>query len=200
MCNCIDVVDKDEDEAEAVEDDKLFNKNVLKIGREPWSSGYGRRIMFKRLWARILLPYTGWTWHFFTLICCISFVVSLKRLKTSKKEARGWPNFKNVFKIYIFPKKLLKLVPEYVGTNCLNWYPSMWRLCFKLIWPQFVIPKMSVWFLLQIEENFVLYESAQIETDQVKAFYNVLVKPYQVSKIVKLAWQGQRKFVPDRPF
>ena len=49
MCNCIDVVDEDEDEAEAVEDDKLFNKNVLKIGREPWSSGYGRRIMFKRL-------------------------------------------------------------------------------------------------------------------------------------------------------
>ena len=76
----------------------------------------------------------------------------------------------------------------------------MWRLCFKLIWPQFVIPKMSVWFLLQIEENFVLYESAKIETDQVKAFYSFLVKPYQVSKIVKLAWQGQRKFVPDRPF
>ena len=188
MCNCIGVVDEDEDEAEAFEDDKLFNKNVLKIGREPWSSGYGRRIMFKRLWARILLPYTGWTWHFFTLICCISFVVSLKRLKTSKKEARVGPILKMCLKFTFFLK------------NCLNWYPSMWRLCFKLIWPQFVIPKMSVWFLLQIEENFVLYESAQIETDQVKAFYNVLVKPYQVSKIVKLAWQGQRKFVPDRPF
>ena len=51
--------------------------------------------------------------HAYT-ICCKNYNVSLKRLKTSKKEARGWPNFKNVFKIYIFPKKLLKLVPEYV--------------------------------------------------------------------------------------
>ena len=30
-------------------------------GREPRSSGYGRRIVFRRLWVQILAPYTGWT-------------------------------------------------------------------------------------------------------------------------------------------
>ena len=30
------------------------------LGREPWSSGYGRRLMFERLWVRIPAPYTGW--------------------------------------------------------------------------------------------------------------------------------------------
>ena len=29
--------------------------------REPWWSGYGRRLMFQRSWVRILAPYTGWT-------------------------------------------------------------------------------------------------------------------------------------------
>ena len=39
-------------------------------GRESWSSGYGRRLIFWRSRVRIPAPYTGWTWHFFTLICC----------------------------------------------------------------------------------------------------------------------------------
>jgi len=34
--------------------------------REPWSSGYGRRLMSKRLWNRIPAMDTGWT--FFTYI------------------------------------------------------------------------------------------------------------------------------------
>ena len=34
------------------------------LGRAPWSSGYGRRLRFQRLWVRIPSPYTGWTWHF----------------------------------------------------------------------------------------------------------------------------------------
>ena len=38
------------------------------FGRAPWSSGYGRRPMFWRLWIRIPVPYTGWT--FFTYIFC----------------------------------------------------------------------------------------------------------------------------------
>ena len=36
--------------------------------REPWSSGYGRRLMFRRLWVRIPSLYTGWTFFIFT--CC----------------------------------------------------------------------------------------------------------------------------------
>ena len=48
-------------------------------GREPWSSGYGRRLMFQRLWVQIPALYTGWT--FFTFICCKNFNVYLKRRK-----------------------------------------------------------------------------------------------------------------------
>ena len=40
------------------------------IGREPWSGGYGRRLTYQRSWVWILALYTGWTWHFFTFICC----------------------------------------------------------------------------------------------------------------------------------
>ena len=43
------------------------------FGWEPWSSGYGRRLMFRRSWVRIPAAYTGWSWHFFTLICCKKF-------------------------------------------------------------------------------------------------------------------------------
>ena len=39
------------------------------FGREPWSSGYGRKLI-RRSWVRTPVPYTGRTWHFFTLICC----------------------------------------------------------------------------------------------------------------------------------
>ena len=38
-------------------------KNSLEL--EPWSSGYGKRLKFQRLWVRIPAPYTGWT--FFTI-------------------------------------------------------------------------------------------------------------------------------------
>ena len=29
------------------------NNKMLILGQEPWSSGYGRRLMFRRLWVRI---------------------------------------------------------------------------------------------------------------------------------------------------
>ena len=65
------------------------------IGREPWSSGYGRRLMFVRLWVRIPSPYTGWTLgHFFTLICCKNCIVCLKKPKINEKEAGVGPFLK----------------------------------------------------------------------------------------------------------
>ena len=33
-------------------------------GREPWPSGYGRRLRFQRSLVRIPASYTGWTWPF----------------------------------------------------------------------------------------------------------------------------------------
>ena len=34
------------------------------IGRDSYSSGYGRWLMFERSWVLIPVQYTGWTWHF----------------------------------------------------------------------------------------------------------------------------------------
>ena len=43
-------------------------KNVL-WGQEPWSSGKGKRLTFRRSWVRIPAPYTGWTFfpHIFVV-------------------------------------------------------------------------------------------------------------------------------------
>ena len=38
----------------------LYNK-MFGLGREPWSSGYRRRLVFKRSWVRIPVPNTGAT-------------------------------------------------------------------------------------------------------------------------------------------
>ena len=56
-------------------------------GREPWSSGYGWRLTYKRSWVQILAPVTGWT--FFALICCKICIVCLKRSKINDKRGRG---------------------------------------------------------------------------------------------------------------
>ena len=62
------------------------NKERDKSGREPWSSGYVRWLIFKRSWVQIPVPYTGWTWHFFTLICCKNCIVCWKDKKYMKKR------------------------------------------------------------------------------------------------------------------
>ena len=41
---------------------KTSTSKIVKVGREPWSSGYGRRLMFRRLWVRIPSMYNGWAW------------------------------------------------------------------------------------------------------------------------------------------
>ena len=61
------------------------NNNFL--GREPWSSGYGRRLMIQRSCVRIPAPYTGST--FFIFICCINCNVCLKRWKKWKEAGDG---------------------------------------------------------------------------------------------------------------
>ena len=59
--------------------------------QDPWSSGYGRRLMFQRFkfWHHILDGLD------FTLICCkICNDVCLKRLKINDKRGRVGPFFK----------------------------------------------------------------------------------------------------------
>ena len=48
--------------------DVCIESLVTIITRETWSSGYGRRLMFRRLWLQIPAPYTGWAlFHFFVV-------------------------------------------------------------------------------------------------------------------------------------
>ena len=55
--------------------------------------GYGRRLTFKRLWVRIPVPDTGWT--FFPIYCCKNCNVCLKRPKINNKRGRELSIFKN---------------------------------------------------------------------------------------------------------
>ena len=64
------------------------------VGRKPWSSGYGRRLMFEMSRVWISMQYTGWEWHFFIWICCKKCIVCLKRPKINKKEAVVGPFLK----------------------------------------------------------------------------------------------------------
>ena len=63
------------------------------VVREPWSSGYGRRLTFQRSWVWFPAPDTGWTWHFFTLICYKNCIVCLKKTENKRKRGRGWAIF-----------------------------------------------------------------------------------------------------------
>ena len=61
---------------------------IFFLGREPWSSGYGWRLMFERSWVRIPAPNTGWN-DIFSHWFVVKFVfdVCLKRPKINEKEA-----------------------------------------------------------------------------------------------------------------
>ena len=57
------------------------------LKKQPWSSGYGRRLMFPRSWVQFPAPYTGRTLHVFTLIFCKKYNdICLKRPIINEKE------------------------------------------------------------------------------------------------------------------
>ena len=74
-----------------------FNESLKNFewGRQPWSSGYGRRLLFKRLWVWIPALYTGCTWHFWHWFVIIIVLFTFDKTKNKRKIARGWPIFKN---------------------------------------------------------------------------------------------------------
>ena len=74
-------------------------------GREPWSSGYEKRLTFQRLWVRFPAQYTGWT--FFTFICYKNCKVCLKRPKINEKEAGVGPFLKNTYYEHILNQFVL---------------------------------------------------------------------------------------------
>ena len=65
--------------------------NCPGLGLEPWSSGNGRRLMFQRLWVRILALYTGWTFFHIPICCKICNVV--RKDENKRKRGRSWPIF-----------------------------------------------------------------------------------------------------------
>ena len=93
------------------------------IGWEPWSTGYGRWLMFERSRVWIPAPYTGWWWHFFTLICCKNCIVCLKRPKINKKRAilkktfnltKNWRN--NIWSIKVGVATSVTRLQDYFST------------------------------------------------------------------------------------
>ena len=54
--------------------------------RESWSSGYGRRFMYRRLWVRIPALHTGWT---FSHLFGVKIVMFLCRKDGNKQKEAG---------------------------------------------------------------------------------------------------------------
>ena len=68
------------------------------------NKGYGRRLILRRLWVRILAPYTGWT--FFTHLFVVKTVMFVWKHENKWKRGRGWPRlkkswFKTVIHYYV---------------------------------------------------------------------------------------------------
>ena len=71
---------------------------IWSTGREPWSSGYGRILVFWRLWVRIPAPYTGWTFFHLFVVIIVMFVWKDEK---HEKEAEDGP-LKKQFEACIF--------------------------------------------------------------------------------------------------
>ena len=58
-------------------------------GREPWSSGYGKRFTFRRSWVRIPVYWMDIFSHIFV----VNIVMVFEITKNKRKRGRGWPIF-----------------------------------------------------------------------------------------------------------
>ena len=72
---------------------------TILLGWEPWSCGYGRRLMFQRSWIRIPGPYTT-GWIFFLHLFVVKIVKYVWKTKINKKEAGVGPFSRNLFVAY----------------------------------------------------------------------------------------------------
>ena len=71
--------------------EKSCRFKIEAAGRERWSSGYGRSLVFKRSWVRILSPCT--VRSFFTYICCKNCIVCLENIKNKREKRPGLAHF-----------------------------------------------------------------------------------------------------------
>ena len=90
----------------------------MPLGREPWASGYGSRLMFKRMWVKIPALAIGWT--FFKLIC--GKIVCFKRSKRNEKEAGDWP----FLRIFASRNPIMHLKSSLIKFKVLNDDDDVW--------------------------------------------------------------------------
>ena len=114
---------------------KTSTSKIVKVGREPWSRGYGRRLMFRRLWVRIPSMYNGCAWF--------------EKTKINENEAGDKPIWKKRF----WRHQLLSQM-FFVFFKCAN--PGLFFKCFvnaflkwdkmaHLAFMMFLNGKQSVW-------------------------------------------------------
>ena len=66
-------------------------ENCSHMWTEPWSSGYGRRLMFQKSWFRIQAPYTEWT---FSHLFVPKIVMFVWKDENKRKKMPGFAQIK----------------------------------------------------------------------------------------------------------
>ena len=123
-------------------------------GWEPWSSDYGRRLTFWRLWVWIPVPYTGWT--FFHINCCkIVLMFVWKRPKINEKEAG----------LAHFLKKSIQRITEGIHGIFFTSKCSIWRVCCPVIIYETSEKANFIWmFYIQMEAKLTVFNCFGVET------------------------------------
>ena len=86
-----------------------------KISFEPWSSGWGRRFVIRRLWVRIPAPDTGWTFFQFYLL---QELYCLFEKTINEKEAGVGPFLKNFLSSIHFSYSIGRFYLKKVFISC----------------------------------------------------------------------------------
>ena len=111
----------------------LFNlkcsryKNIH-FGWEPWTCGYGRRLMIKRSWVRITATHTRWI--IFTFICW-KIVWLFEKTENKLKRGRGLSHSNKNIRFHGVEKLLL------IFTRCVNCKQNTNANVIKLLFTSF---------------------------------------------------------------
>ena len=84
----------------------------MNIGQDPWSSGYGRKLMFQRLWVQIPTQYTGLT--FFHILFVVKIEMCVWKDENKRKRDRGW----HIFNYFNFFEPRISGIGR---DRCTNW-------------------------------------------------------------------------------
>ena len=91
---------------------QMKRKKAHQTGEEAWSSGYGRSLMFWKLWVRIAAPFTGWTF-FHAYLFVVIIVMCVWKDENKTKRGLDGPFFKGAW-----PTIFLMVLCEYYDGQC----------------------------------------------------------------------------------